>query len=83
VQADTPQAERVGWHRPGAGLPTLRRVPPPDEIAARLNSDGRQQTLTTPGDDRRRGLRDHAVYDPIERLRRRQLGLDDNAGPSW
>ena len=83
VQADTPQAERVGWHRPGAGLPTLRRVPPPDEIAARLNGDGRQQTLTTPGDDRRRARRDHAVYDPIERLRRRQLGLDDNAGPSW
>jgi len=86
VHADTPQAERVGWHRAGAGLPALRRIPPPEQIAARLTSDGRQQTLTGAGDDGRRGRRDpglDAVDDPIERLRRRQLGLDDDTGSSW
>jgi hypothetical protein len=86
VDADTPQAERVGWHHAGAGLPALRRVPPPEQMAARLTSDGRQQTLTGTGDDGRRGRRDpglDAVDDPIERLRRRQLGLDDDTESSW
>lgn len=84
MQADTPQAERVGWHRSGgAGLPALRRVPPPDETAARLNSDGRQQTLAGTGDDGGRGRRGSDDFDdPIERLRRRQLGLDDDES-SW
>lgn len=99
VQPSAPQAERVGWHHPGAGLPPLRRVPPPAEIAARLRTDGRQQTLGGTGDDRRSRRRDgplddtddrhrprrggrrlEDIDDPIERLRRRQLGLDDGEG---
>ncbi len=70
VQAGAPQAERVGWHHSGAGLPALRLVPSPAELAARLTADGRQQTLpTADGTD-----------DPIERLKRRQRGLDQAPG---
>lgn len=67
VQPGVPEAEPVGWHHSGAGLPALRRVPPPAELAARLTADGRQQSL--PAVD--------GIDDPIERLRRRQRGLDD------
>lgn len=51
VDAETPQAERVGWHRPGTGLPALRRVPPPAELATRLTSEGRRHTLADADDD--------------------------------
>ncbi|MBW3606396.1 MAG: helicase-associated domain-containing protein [Actinobacteria bacterium] len=72
IESGALEADRVGWRTAGTGdgLPSLRPVPPPAELAARLTAGGRQQALPTIDDD---------IDDPIERLRRLQQALDERA----
>jgi hypothetical protein len=74
VEAAPPEAERVGWHHSGAGLPDLHPTPEPAALAARLTAAAPSEpaalaarlTAAAPSED---------SDDPIALLRRREQKL--------